>query len=433
MSLLALNKHGYNKLPVDGLSDMTADKDTVPSTSEVSLWFLFWTFLKIGSVAFGGFMALISVIESAIVRHRKLMHHQDMLDGISLANLLPGPMAVNVVAFVGYRLRGPAGALVSATAVILPSFMLLLVLSHLYFLYGEVAGMQNVFRGFMPAVAAVVLSVAWRMGRKTVSGWAELLLVVSAAVILALAPQSIKIYAPPAIIACLALIGYYLFKQNTETNATADVSDEFSMRKLVLVIGLLAALVLLWFFPLPLPRDSLVLLTLTFASMSLMLFGGGYVFIPIIGSIVVLDYGWVSQQEFMDGIAMGQITPGPILISATFIGYKVAGWLGALCATVAIFTPPAILMVTASQALSRIRHSAAVQAAMHGIHCGVIGMILVAAIVILKTTVPAGLTDGPSVSLTAGIFAASLLALMRFNLDVIWVIAISGVLGYFLY
>jgi len=433
MSLSTFNKHAFNKIPGVGLSDMTDDKDTVPSTSDVSLWFLFWTFLKIGSVAFGGFMALISVIESAIVRQRKLIQHQDMLDGISLANLLPGPMAVNVVAFVGYRLRGPAGALVTATAVILPSFILLLVLSHLYFLYGEVAGLQNAFRGFMPAVAAVVLSVAWRMGKKTVSGWIELLLVVLAAVFLALAPQSIKIYAAPVIIASLALLGYLIFKQNSETDVTTGAGGEFSMRKLALVTGVLAALVLLWFFPLPLPRDSLILLTLTFASMSLMLFGGGYVFIPIISSIVVLDYGWVSQQEFMDGIAMGQITPGPILISATFIGYKVAGWMGALCATVAIFMPPAILMVTASQALSRIRHSVAVQAAMHGIHCGVIGMILVAAIVILKTTIPTGLTDAQSVSLSAGIFTISLLALMRFNLDVIWVIAISGVVGYFLY
>jgi len=120
----------------------------------VSLWFLFWTFLKIGSIAFGGFMALVSVVENTIVRRRGLLEHKEMLDGISLANLLPGPMAVNVVAFVGYRLRGPAGALATASGVLLPTFVLILILSHLYFTYGHIAALGNVFRGLIPAVAA---------------------------------------------------------------------------------------------------------------------------------------------------------------------------------------------------------------------------------------------------------------------------------------
>ena len=103
----------------------SAQTDTVSRRSEVSLWFLFWTFLKIGSIAFGGFTALISVVENIIVRKQKLLEPEDMLDGISLAMLLPGPVAVNVVAFVGYRLRGGPGALLSAAGVILPSFFLL--------------------------------------------------------------------------------------------------------------------------------------------------------------------------------------------------------------------------------------------------------------------------------------------------------------------
>lgn len=405
------------------------------TVSPPSLWFLFWTFLKIGSVAFGGFMALISVVENVIVQRHKLLQHKEMLDGISLANLLPGPMAVNVVAFVGYRIRGPLGALAAATAVTLPSFVLLLVFSYLYFSYGQIPGVQKAFQGFIPAVAAIVFSVVWRMGSKTLKGKPEMLLAAISAIILFVVPQEYKIYIPIAIISSFALIGYrFFYDQIDSKQVDQSAGRPVSFLKLGTILALLAGLVALWFFPLPLENNSVLLLALTFASMSLMLFGGGFVFIPIIGSIVVLHYGWVTQQEFTDGIALGQITPGPILISATFIGYKVAGFAGALLATIAIFTPPAILMVTASTALDYIQRSRATLAAMHGIHCGVIGMILVAAVVILKTAIPAtGALDLGALWPTVAILVASLIALLRFKLDVIWIIPTAGVLGYLLY
>lgn len=400
---------------------------------KVSFLFIFWTFIKIGSVAFGGFMALMAVIESVIVKQRRLLEHRDMLDAISLANLLPGPQAVNVVAYTGYRLRGGVGALVAATGVILPSFLLLLALSHVYFRYGEIVALQKIFQGFIPAVAAIVLSVAWRMGRKTVSGVREVLLVAFAAAVLALVPIEFKVYAPVAIIALYTLMGIYLFRENDTVEKPSVGASPLSRRRFAIVATLLAALALLWFFPLPLERDSLALLTLTFASMSLMLFGGGYVFIPIIGSIVVGEYAWLTRQEFTDGIAMGQITPGPILISATFIGYKVAGLAGAALSTIAIFTPPAILMVAASQVLDRIRASATTHAAMRAIHCGVIGMIIVAAFVILRSALPVWSVDPGQDWPTLLILAGSLVALIRFNLDVIWIIPVAGAMGYLLY
>ena len=149
--------------------------------TQASLWFLFITFLKIGSIAFGGFMALISVIESHIVERYRLLDHKVMLDGVSLANLLPGPIAVNVVAFVSYRLRGPAGAIVSTFAVLLPSFILLLILSYLYFQYGQIPALQKAFQGFIPAVAAIVFSVVWRLGKKTLKGIPEALIAIASA------------------------------------------------------------------------------------------------------------------------------------------------------------------------------------------------------------------------------------------------------------
>ena len=399
----------------------------------VSLWFLFTTFLAIGSVAFGGFMALISVIESRIVKRHALLEHKEMLDGISLANLLPGPQAVNVVAFVGYRLRGPLGALVCAVAVLIPTFCMVLVLSYLYFRYGEIAPVQKIFQGFIPAVSAIVISVAWRLGKKTVQGWRELVLVILAFAALLLVPLQYKLVTTLLIVAGFGLAGYFIFRGKQTAAPQAVAQRPFSRLRFGIIMAVLATLVVLWFLPLPLQHNSLLFLTLTFASMSLILFGGGYVFIPIIGSVVVLQLGWVSQQEFTDGIAMGQVTPGPILISAAFIGYKLHGFWGALLSTIAIFAPPATLMVTASHALGYIQNSKLMRAAMRGIHCGVIGMIAVAALVLLQAGFPAWPFGFSAVWPSAFILLASLYALIRHNLDVLWIILAAGALGYFLY
>ncbi len=400
--------------------------------NQVSLTFLFLTFLKIGSLAFGGYMALISVIENVIVKKLKLISHNDMLDGVSLANLLPGPMAVNVVAFTGYKIKGRIGALVATTAVILPSFLLILGLSYVYFNFGEVINLTNIFQGFTPAVAAIVFSVAWRLGKKTITGKVEVLIAIIAILVLFFIPLEYKIFTPIALIFLSGVTGYFIFNKNVADASANDMKSPVTLKRMVLVSFLLLSLLALWFMPLPMDKNGVLYLTLTFASMSLMLFGGGYVFIPVIGSIVVLENGWLTSQQFNDGIALGQVTPGPILISATFIGYKVAGFWGALCSTIGIFGVPAILMIIVSRWFEFIRQSASTQAVMHGIHSAVIGMISVAAFIILKSSFTPDVFSNVFVNWPVfAIFIASLVGLIKFNLDVIWIIPPAGLVGYF--
>ena len=399
--------------------------------NKISLAQLFLTFLKIGSLAFGGYMALISVIENVIVKKLNLISHNDMLNGVSLANLLPGPMAVNVVAFVGYKVHGRIGALVTTTAVILPSFLLILALSYVYFHFGEVVNFKSIFLGFMPAVAAIVFSVAWRLGKKTISGRIEFLIALVATLVLFFIPLQYKVYTPIALIACSGFIGYFVFNSDKDRTSTTKTNSPFSIKNTAIILLPIVGLIALLIIPLPIEKNSVLFLTLTFASMSLMLFGGGYVFIPIIGSIVVLENGWLTSQEFTDGIALGQVTPGPILISATFIGYKVAGFWGALCSTIAIFGVPAILMVVVSRWFDFINKSSATKAVMHGIHSAVIGMIAVAAFIILKSSFSSLELSELLISWPIlAIFIASLIGLIRYNLDVIWIIPPAGLLGY---
>ncbi len=394
-------------------------------TRKESNWLLFWTFLKIGSTAFGGFMALISVVQNYLVDRKKLLTDNEILDGISLATILPGPVAVNVVAYAGYRINGIAGAVICSTAVILPSFLLILLLSHLYFTWGEIPVVNNVFMGFIPAVAAIIVAAALNMGRKTLQSVSHFSIAIIAFLVLAFIGG---FYSTVGIIVASGLAGLLLLKQKAVSGDNSN--DQIaSAQKTAIPKSILAFITLpLVFMALPLVNTgSLIALKLfiTFAGMSVLLFGGGFVFIPMIQEIVVDTYGWLTTKEFIDGIALGQITPGPILISATFIGYKVAGVLGATVATIGIFLPPAILMLVSTHFLDNLKKSIALNAVLAGIRSGVIGMIMAAAVIVILTA--------QQNWISAAIFITALLALVKFKIEVAWIIPLSGLLGYFLY
>lgn len=399
---------------------------------------LFFCFLKIGCISFGGFMSLVSMIESQVVEKRKWMSNEDMLDGIALASLLPGPMAVNTVAYVGYRLRGALGAAISAIAVLLPTVILMLVLADLYFRFGSLPQIERVFSGILPAVAAIVLSVCLRMALKNIKSrgmWAAWVLSI---LMVAFVPKAWKIFATFGVIGLYGFAGYIVHiiqrKNNgssllseTETENTPSPHPRLSPARGwgLLALGFIG---LLGILPLPLAPNGTAALMTTFGSMSLTLFGGGYVFIPMIQEVVVTQYEWLTSREFIDGIALGQVTPGPILISAAFIGQKVAGIGGALLSTVAIFTPPATLMVLMTGMLDTIKSSPAIQSVLKGIRVAVIGLIFKAFMNILMMSV--GAPDLAAYGLAAFIFIASFVALFRFKVDVVWIIPLAGLMGF---
>lgn len=396
-----------------------------------------WVFFKIGCVAFGGFMALISVVEGVIVREKRWLEREDMLDGISLANVLPGPQAVNTVTYVGYRVGGVAGAVASFVGILAPTFVLVTLLTFLYFgVAQDLPALESFFAGIVPAVAAVIASVVKRLGKKALTGPVPVVMsLIAFGLPWVIAPAS-KVLANIVLLAVAAAVGAAVLAPANDGETPAE---PLKLRRLVPVIALPALLASLYLAGLPVAEDSLAELAITFSGMGVMLFGGGYVFIPMIMDVVVTQQGWLTPTEFNDGIAFSQITPGPIMISAAFIGQKVmmaqgavSGVIGGAVGTLAIFAPPAMLMVAAAQILDYVRASRRVQGALRGVRGAVVGMIAAAAVLILGTTMPpAGATGAWILDALPplAIFGLALIALERFTLSVLVVLPMAGIIG----
>lgn len=388
-----------------------------------SLSYIFFTFLKLGATAFGGYMSLVAIVQKQLVEVDKKLKEEDLLDGISLTSVLPGPVAVNTIAYVGYQLRGVPGAIAAFAGIILPSFFLVIFLSWLYFSYGNIPAVKNVFSGITPAITALIVTVAIGMTRKTIKLPAQWTICLLAALLLILVGGFAVTF---LLIIVSGVAGAFLFRQSAEQALPGDEKIQFENKQLVMsgVVLLLLLCTLLWGGQYPgAPKDVQILST--FSGISLTLFGGGYVVIPALHELFVENLNWLTSAEFADGIAIGQITPGPIFVTATFIGYKVAGVLGAFLATVAIFTPPAVLTVLLSRFVKILNQSSVVKAAMKGVRAAVIGMIFASAITI-------GQTITPSV-VSAIIFAAIFIISLKYTISPVYLIIASGVAGFILF
>lgn len=389
-----------------------------------SLPYIFFTFLKLGATAFGGYMSLVAIVQKQLVEIDKKMKEEDLLDGISLTSVLPGPVAVNTIAYVGYLLRGIPGAIAAFAGIVLPSFFLVILLSWLYFTYGNIPAVKNIFSGIAPTITALIVTVAIGMARKTIKVPAQWVICLLAAILLIFIGGFTTTF---LIIIGSGIVGYFLFhQQQGKERLSNEEKLLFGNRQWIIsgVVLLLLLFVLLFGGQYPGAPKNIQIIS-TFSGISLTLFGGGYVVIPALHELFVENLGWLTSAEFADGIAIGQITPGPIFITATFIGYKVAGITGALLATIAMFTPPMVLTVLLSRFVKTLNQSTLVKAAMKAVRAAVIGMIFASAVTIGQTI---------SVSIVSvAIFLVAFYISFKYTISPVYLIIGSGVAGFVLF
>jgi chromate transporter len=373
-------------------------------TATVSLGRLLAIFLKVGSIGFGGGMAVIALMEQEFVRKRRLIPLDEFVHSVGLGQVL-GSFAVNVAVFIGYRLFGAAGALLSAGAFLAPSVALVIVLSDLYFLYHAVPALQSTVAGLAPVVIALILGAAWSVGQKVLRSWQAILIGIGAL----LAGVS-KLNAVWVLVAAGA-VGFCL-PVKVPAPKLAPEPEEPSAGG--------AAMLLSVALPVAAPMSTIIA---TFFKVGLVFFGGGFVLVPVLHHRIVTQLGWLKPQEFLDGVAISNLTPGPIAVLATFAGYHLAGTAGALAATAALFAPGILLMLAISHQYARFRDDQRAQRFLAGVNPAVVGLILSAALLLGR----GALISWHGYVLL--VLAFALLAVLRWHPA--FVLAIGAAAGYF--
>tara|TARA_B100000287_G_scaffold68840_1_gene60471 strand:+ start:3273 stop:4373 length:1101 start_codon:yes stop_codon:yes gene_type:complete len=362
---------------------------------------------------------LISMIQREFSKNRKLIKNKKILDAITMASFLPGPMAINVASYIGFLLKGWKGAVVSFIGVLLPSFLLMILFSHLYINSKNIPGFSSFFNGVMPVVAAVIFSVAFSFYKETKDKKFSFLLFILSLTITSLIKGYISIILPLIVCGILNLL-----YNGDKIKKISNPKKAFIRVKGIIIAFIILTLLLVFLNVAPIASLNFTL-SKVFANISLTLFGGGYVFIPYLDKIIVEQLGWLTKREFVDSIAMGQITPGPILITATFIGYKINGFIGAFLSTLSIFLPSSVVIIFFSRIYYFIKKNNTVKLIIQGFKIGIIGLIFYSGCIIMLKQVE---------EFNLVILFISLLSFILFTktkVHPIFIILISGVIGFY--
>ncbi|MEJ5227110.1 chromate efflux transporter [Thermodesulfovibrio sp.] len=333
----------------------------------VNLKDLFVTFLKLGLTAFGG-PAMVAYIREVAVERKQWLDEKTFHGGIALAQAIPGATAMQVAAYVGLKTRGILGGLVSFVGFGMPAFLLMLFLSFLYEKTRSVSEIISVFMGLQIVVVAIIANAFLMFTKPILKSKGELLIAFLSFLLFTLK------FNPFLIILICLLLSQLIFKE--ETIKIENNSKKVNLRGMaILLIALLFLLLLLF-----ISDKTLFNIAITMIKIDCFAFGGAYASLPLMLHEFVDRLKWIDEKTFMDGIALGQITPGPIVITATFVGYLLKGYIGAIIATLAIFSPSFLIMALASEIDGKIKNSKIFSRAKKGLIASFSGLLLFATI-----------------------------------------------------
>ena len=335
-------------------------------------------FLKVGATGYGG-PAILGVMQAEFQERRQWTSKPQFLEGLALVNVLPGATATQLAIFLGYLRGGWWGGLLAGLGFAVPGFIVMLALTVLYSAFGVSPILRGALYGLGPVVLGIFVAALFRLGKSALRSRTHALIALAAAVTAALSPLG-----PAAILLLTGAAGLFLF----HTRRAGAVA-------LVVVIAVLAAVALV---PLPTAATAetptLASVASLFAGIGAFTFGGGLSIIALIEEHVVHRLHWLTPREFVDGLALGQLTPGPIIMLAAYVGYKTLGLGGAVVAAAASFLPSFVMMLALLPAFDRIRNLVWARAVIQGIVPGVIGVMTV----VLVRIAPHAAPDPPAMA-----------------------------------
>ncbi len=361
------------------------------------------TFLRLGVIGFGGPAATIAMMDDDIVQRRRWLSREHFLDLVGATNLIPGPNSTEMVMHIGYERAKFPGLVVAGACFILPAALMTGVLGWLYLSYGTIPEVEPFLVGIKPAVLAIILSALWRLGRTAMKSLSLFLVGLIVASALVLGASEV-----------LALVGggilglVWLQWRSRSLEAGLAITGAA-----YLMLQVQAAKTL-----------SLWALGLFFLKVGAVLYGSGYVLIAFLEGDLVQNYGWLTEQQLLDAVAIGQFTPGPVLTTATFIGVLLLGLPGGTVATLAIFLPSFVFVAILNPIVPRLRRSPLTASFLDAINVSALALMA-----IVTVRLGAAVLFGWAPAL---IFALAVLAVFRFRLNVAMVVLGGGVMGYLL-
>ncbi|MGA1132926.1 MAG: chromate transporter [Prochlorotrichaceae cyanobacterium] len=431
-------------------------------------------FLKLGLIGFGGPQAHIALQHEEAVVRRAWLSEAEFTEGLALCEMLPGPASTQMGIYLGYLRAGHWGAIVSGICFIAPAYLIVLFLSWGYFRFQDLPQISALFLGISPVVTAIVLAFCWKLGQKVLSSWQRWGLTIAVFFTTTLTGVSVLLqflicgllgsvwfYSPPAPPSSSAkppdpgsggdtsggevlggeTLGAKIWGAKIwvtkiwggETLGGETLGGETPPLRVAWGIPFLGSVLgttvttqsSFWGFD----RfgEFALPLGVFFLKVGSFIFGGGLVIIPLLEFEVVERLQWLTHTEFINGVAIGQLSPGPVVLTAAFVGYKVAGVLGSLVATIAIFLPSFLFILLATPFLLRLRQNLRVKAFLQGVTPGVLGAIAAAAIPIAQASLIQ--VDWQQTLVAWAILGASLIALIRFKIPTWQLVPAGALLG----
>jgi chromate transporter len=381
-------------------------------------------FLKLGAISFGGPAAAIGLMQDEVVRKRQWVTRQQYLDILGLTNLIPGPNSTEMAISVGFVHAGWAGLLVAGASFIVPAALITVAIAWAYVRFGTLQVAESLLAGVKPAVIAVILIAVWRLGKIAVHNvWLGALGALALAAFLAkLSPLLILAGGGLIGVAAKLLLKLRHGKSSGATGLSAGLivfSKPFLLPSLL--PGLLGTPAAAIAGICGVRRVPLARLGWFFLKVGAVLYGGGYVLFAFVDQGLVRDHHWLTQQQLLDAIAIGQFTPGPVLSTATFIGYLLGGPWGAVVATVAIFLPSFVYVAALGPILPKLRRSAWVGAFLDSVNVCAVALM-------------AGVTVRLAGDALRGwpmwvVAAAALAVLWKWKINPAWVVLGGGLAG----
>ena len=398
----------------------------------VSLREIARVFAKVGTIGFGGGVGMLALIRQEIVERRRWVDDSQLSVAVAMGQMLPGPFVSNYAEYIGYELRGMKGMVVAVIALLAPCFVLMCGLSFLYFRFGSVPLVTKLFGGVQPVVVGILAWATWTIGRANIKTWQAVVVGVIAAVALFLKADVLLVVVGCGILGILMSVkrssGREIEGSSEEKGEGGGMRDEGERGNGQVGDGKPRVLSLVPFLPLLLVAAAVPgvwqkvgELAYVFLKVGTVIFGGGFAAIPFLQHEVVEVHHWLSMREFIDGVALGQVTPGPVAITAAFIGYKVLGLWGALIAALGTFLPSSLMLWGLIHVYRRISSNALVQGFLSGVMPAVTGMLLSATVFVGRSAIHA------PVQAVIAVLALGLLLWVK--VEPVWLILGGAVVG----